>query len=64
MLVTHELIYDYLWVDRFYIFKDHRTSKYVLSQLMQKIYESTQFTLVAAVGDGAAHCLSGVSGAS
>ncbi|KAJ8111756.1 hypothetical protein OPT61_g5716 [Boeremia exigua] len=51
MAVTKALGLRYLWVDRYCIDQENATEKLVQINLMDRIYEQAQFTIIAATGD-------------
>ena len=60
MIVTVELGWQYLWVDR-YCIDQNDEAKHMQMNQMDKVYSSAVITIIAAAGDNAWHGLPGVS---
>lgn len=61
LVVTMELGFLYLWVDRYCIDQDDVDTKHELIQNMDKIYNTAKITIIDAVGDSPDFGLAGVS---
>jgi hypothetical protein len=60
LLLTHNLGYRYLWVDRYCIPQDNAKSKHLQIQNMDVIYQNAVVTIIAAAGQDPHHGLPGV----
>jgi len=61
MVVTIELGFRYLWVDRYCVRQDDEKDKRLQIPLMEKIYGSAQLTIIAVAGSDPSYGLPGVT---
>lgn len=62
ILVTKELGYKYLWVDKYCVSQNNDEARYEQIQQMATIYRNAEITLIAAAGPDAEYGLPGVGG--